>query len=96
MPRPFNEHILWKGKIQQSNYPPPPPRKPPMDLPIVNHIVGGTIYDPNIYKNINKSYEAYSSQYWQGVLERRAEYRKMNAVPVNKYMEEMGNHCSRE
>jgi hypothetical protein len=85
MPRPFNEHILWKGKIQQSNYP-ATHRKPPMDLPIVNHIVGGTIYDPNIYKNINKSYAAYSAEYWKGVLERRAEYRKINAVPLNNYI----------
>jgi len=96
MPRPFNEHILWKGKIQQSNYPPPPPRKPPMDLPIINSLIGGTIYNSQIYEDINKSYAAYSSQYWQGVQERRDEYRKMNAVPVNKYMEEMGKHCSRE
>jgi|UniRef100_A0A6C0K775 hypothetical protein len=85
MPRPFNEHILWKGKIQESNYP-APLRKPPMDLPIVNHIVGGTIYDPNIYRNINKSYAAYSAEYWKGVLERRAEYRKINAVPLNNYI----------
>ena len=76
--RPFNEEMLWKGKIQKANYPEATPKpKPPMDLPKINTIVGGTIKDPRkpIWEGINDSYKSYSSDYWAGVRVRNLIYR---------------------
>ena len=75
--RPFNEEMLWKGKIQKANYPEKNP-KPPMDLPKINTIVGGTIKDPRappIWEGINDSYRSYSNDYWAGVKVRNLIYR---------------------
>lgn len=78
MTRPFNEHLLWKSKMERSKYIPfqVTRQNPPMELPEVNSIVGGTVYNSQIYEDICKSYEAYSAAYWRGVRHRQAEYRK--------------------
>ena len=79
--RPFNEHALWQGKIQQANYP-PNPLNPPMNLPKINSIVGGTIKDPSapqIWEEINHSYTKYSTNYWSRVKERQQLYRTEQA-----------------
>jgi hypothetical protein len=83
MPRPFNEDLLWKSKMQRSNFP-APVAKPPMELPEVNPIIGGTVYNSQIFEDMNKSYTAYSTEYWAGVRMRHAEYRRLNAVTLAK------------
>ena len=74
--RPFNEEMLWKGKIQRAQYPAATP-KPSMDLPRINTIVGGTIkdYRKPIWEGINDSYKSYSKDYWAGVKVRNLVYR---------------------
>lgn len=79
--RPFNEHALWQGKIQLANYP-SNTEKPPMILPKINTIVGGTIKDPTapqIWEEINHSYRKYSRTYWARVKERQHAYRMEQA-----------------
>ncbi len=76
--RPFNEEMLWKGKIQQTHSSTPSPKaKQPMDLPRINTIVGGTIkdYRKPIWEGINDSYKSYSKDYWAGVKVRNLIYR---------------------
>jgi len=78
MTRPFNEHLLWKGKIQQANYP-KPTRKPPMILPEINWLTGHVMNPPDIHREMNAAYATYSQQYWLGVEERKRAYRKKMA-----------------
>lgn len=66
MTRPFNEHLLWKGKIQKANYP-TPSRKAPMILPEINWLTGHVMNPPNINREMNVAYARYSQEYWQGV-----------------------------
>ena len=75
MARPFNEHLLWKGKIQQANYP-KPVKKPPMILPEINSLTGKVMNPPDYNKEMNDAYATYSQQYWLGVEERKLAYRK--------------------
>jgi len=79
MTRPFNEHLLWKGKIQRANYP-KPIAKPPMILPEINSLTGKEMNPPNIHKDMNKLYAQYSQEYWQGVNQRKYLYRLANFV----------------
>lgn len=75
--RPFNEHALWKGKIQLANYP-TTSRNPPMILPKINSIVGGTLKDPSappIWEEVTQSYNNYSTSYWSRVKDAHNTYR---------------------
>lgn len=74
MTRPFNEHLLWKGKIQKANYP-KPIRKPSMILPEINWLTGFPMNQPDHNKDMNAAYATYSRQYWLGVEERKLAYR---------------------
>ena len=81
--RPFNEHVLWQGKIQKSNYP-NPNQKPPMILPKINSIIGGTIKDPMappIWEEMNQSYTTYSKSYWFRVKDVHNKYRAQHNYP---------------
>jgi hypothetical protein len=78
MTRPFNEHLLWKGKIQKANYP-KPLLKPPMLLPEINWLTGHVMNPPNIHREMNMAYATYSQKYWQGVEHRKQMYRLVNA-----------------
>lgn len=75
MTRPFNEHLLWKGKIQRANYP-KPVQKPPMILPEINSLTGRVMNPPDYDKEMNEAYATYSRQYWLGVEERKRAYRE--------------------
>ena len=78
MTRPFNEHLLWKGKIQKANYP-KPAQKPPMILPEINSLTGKVMNPPDLNAEMNVSYARYSQAYWSDVEERKRIYRLMNS-----------------
>jgi hypothetical protein len=75
MTQPFNEDLLWKGKMQLANYP-PPMLQPPMNLPQVNSLTGKPIFILDINTELNRSYATYSQKYWQGVEHRKRLYRE--------------------
>jgi hypothetical protein len=77
MTYPFNEHLLWKGKIQKANYP-KSIAKPRMILPEINWLTGKVMNPPDIHEEINEAYRLYSQKYWLGVEERKRIYRIMN------------------
>ena len=79
MTKPLNEHLLWKGKIQQANYP-KPSAKPLMILPEINSLTGLPMNQPDIHAEMNKSYSEYSKAYWFGVEWRKRMYRSKNQV----------------
>jgi hypothetical protein len=72
---PWNREKLWNGKIQRSAYP-SPIEKPPMILPPTNWLTGIVLRAPDIQKEMNVSYAAYSKKYWEGVKKRQQEYRR--------------------
>jgi hypothetical protein len=74
MQKPFNEHLLWKGTIQRSNYS-IPIRKSNMILPKINTLLGGTYDDEDIWRDITKRYDVYSKQYWERIKKTHTEYR---------------------
>ena len=69
MPRPKNEHLLWKGAIQRANYS-RPILKPEMVLPKINALTGKVMNPPDIHAEMNASYAAFSKRYWDGVKSR--------------------------
>lgn len=73
--RPFNEHLLWKGKIQKANYPKPCLNKKPMILPEINSLTGKVMNPPDIHTDMNAAYARYSQGYWLSVEERKRAYR---------------------
>jgi len=77
MAKPLNEHLLWKGKMQQANYP-LPQRKAPMILPEVNWLTGHYDNAPDLNKEMNQSYSTTSQLYWAGVEQRKIAYRAAN------------------
>ena len=80
--RPFNEHVLWQGKIQRANYP-IPHEKPLMVLPKISSL-GGIIKDPSappIWEEMNQSYTKYSSNYWSRIKESHTKYRLQHTYP---------------
>jgi len=87
MQKPFNEHLLWKGAIQRSNYP-IPIRKPKMILPKINTIIGGTYDDEDIWEDITKRYDIYSKKYWERVKKIHTEYRNSSieeGIPFKRW-----------
>ena len=72
--KPFNEHLLWKGKIQLANYPSPVLKKD-MDLPYVNWLTGTPSKLTDFHDVHEKAYARYSQEYWRGVKERAIQYR---------------------
>ena len=76
--KPFNEHLLWKGEIQKSNYP-KPICKPDFVVENTNWLTGVVIDRGVVWRDIRKRYDAYSHSYWQGVNERKLRYRLENA-----------------
>jgi hypothetical protein len=76
---PLNKASLWHGKLCAG---PKPVQKPPMNLPKINHIVGGTkAPGVSIWDEITRSYEVQSAHYWAGVKKRAAEYRAKATAP---------------
>ena len=70
--KPLNESRLWRGKLTPG---PKPVQKPPMVLPVINHIIGGTrAPDVPIWDEITGAYEVQSAIYWAGVKKRALEY----------------------
>lgn len=69
MTRAKNEHLLWKGAIQRSNYP-RPILKPDMILPKINSLTGKVMNPPDIHSEMNASYAVFSKRYWAGVKSR--------------------------
>ena len=81
--RPFNQDALWQGKIQLANYS-NPKQNPPMILPKINNIVGGTLKDPSappIWEEVNQSYRTYSTSYWSRVKDAHNTYRLQFTYP---------------
>ena len=84
MPKPLNEHKLWRGKIQQANYP-KPFTKPDMKLlPLTYHgeqsYIEGAEYEKmkKEYCDLDLSCKLFTStseSYWAGVEERKRLYR---------------------
>jgi len=74
--RPFNEHLLWKGKVQLANYP-APSAKPPMILPKINSLTGKVMDSLVKPGDLEKSYSDMSKKYWAGVEERKRAYRRL-------------------
>jgi len=74
MQKPFNEHLLWKGAIQRSNYH-MSICKPDMVLPKINTLLGGTYDDEDIWEDITKKYHTYSKNYWEKIKQIHKEYR---------------------
>ena len=72
--KPFNEEILWKGKLQRSK---PPLNQPPMIVPKINPLTGNyrPPTRPSISEEIEYNYSLYSAKYWEGVKERQRQYR---------------------
>ena len=75
--KPLNEASLWRGKLSAG---PKPVQKPPMVLPEINHIVGGTrVPGIPVWDEITHAYEVQSAMYWAGVKKRALEYRLTTA-----------------
>jgi len=72
--RPFNEHLLWKGKIQKANYI-TPSAKPQMILPKINSLTGKVMDSLVKPDDLEKNYSEMSQKYWAGVEERKMAYR---------------------
>jgi hypothetical protein len=82
--KPFNEANLWRGKLQAGQA---SVQIPPMVLPEINHIVGGTkVPGVPIWDEIRQSYEVKSAEYWQGVKKRTAIYRSEQSTPPYRRM----------
>ena len=76
--KPFNEVLLWKGKIQQ-NQKASKLNLPDMILPKINSLTGKYVPEsPSIHEEILYRYSVYSAEYWRGVKERQYEYRLRN------------------
>ena len=73
--RPFNENLLWKGKIQTAKYP-TPSAKPEMILPKINSLTGKLIDSLSKPGDLEKNYSEMSKKYWAGVEERKLAYRE--------------------
>ena len=73
--RPFNEHLLWKGKIQKANYT-TPLAKPQMILPKINSLTGKVMDSLVKPGDLEKSYSVISKKYWTSVEERKRAYRE--------------------
>jgi len=76
---PLNEHLLWKGKIQQANYPKPTIKKDMVGLTQINSLTGTIVCGQPCLHDIlyQKSLEE-SQLYWKGVEERKRLYREKN------------------
>ena len=73
--KPFNEHALWRGKIQKANYPKPTEREP-MDLPKYNTLTGkSSPTNDRLHDEICQKTVAMSREYWFGERLRREAYR---------------------
>jgi hypothetical protein len=77
--KPLNEASLWRGKLSAG---PKPVLRPPMVLPEINHIIGGTrAPGVPIWDEITQAYEAQSALYWYGVKKRADVYRSNATTP---------------
>jgi hypothetical protein len=77
----FNEHILWKGQIQKTNYS-SFLIQPPMVLPFINPLTGRHVPPsrPTIAEEIESSFKLQSEAYWDGVKARQRQYRLLNRL----------------
>ena len=83
--RPFNEECLWKSAMERSGNTRIPVLKPPMVLPKINHIIGGTVPDgTNIHEERIKRNACNSAIYWEGVARRQAVYRDTYRYPLEE------------
>jgi hypothetical protein len=77
--KPFNEFLLWKGKIQLNQK--RPLIQPEMVLPKINSLTGHYIPErPSIHEQLLYRYSVYSAEYWRGVKERQQQYRAANQL----------------
>jgi hypothetical protein len=77
--KPYNEHLLWKGKIQLANYPRPILKKDMVGLTKINSLTGTIVHgQPNIYDELYQKSLNESKEYWKGVDERKKLYRNIN------------------
>ena len=75
----LNEKRLWKGQLQKNHY--PSLLQPPMILPKVNSLVGGSYpVKDRIHEEMCKSWEEISRNYWIGARKRMAEYRSKQSI----------------
>jgi hypothetical protein len=73
---PYNEHLLWKGKIQLANYPIPKLKKDMIGLTKINSLTGTIIHgQPCIYDELYQKTLNESQAYWKGFEERKKLYR---------------------
>lgn len=74
--KPFNEHLLWKGKIQQSNYSKPISKNDMTGFTKINSLTGTIIHGQPSLSDIYYNKYIYESQlYWKGIEERKRQYR---------------------
>ena len=80
--KPLNESRLWRGKLTPG---PKPVQRPPMILPEINHIIGGTkAPSVPIWDEIRRSYEIQSAEYWFGAKKRMDTYRAQETTPCRR------------
>ena len=81
----LNENRLWKGQLQKNHY--PSLLQPPMIVPKVNSLVGGSYpIKDRIHEEMCKSWEEISRKYWIGARKRMAEYRRRNTPLTQLYV----------
>lgn len=74
---PLNQHHLWKGKIQQANYPKPTLKKDMVGLIQINSLTGTIVHgQPCLYDMLYQKTLDESQAYWKGVEERKRIYRE--------------------
>jgi hypothetical protein len=74
---PLNEHLLWKGKIQQANYPTPKLKKDMVGLIKINSLTGTIVHgQPSIEDELYQKTLNESKEYWKGVELRKKLYRE--------------------
>jgi hypothetical protein len=77
--KPLNESRLWRGKLSGGQK---PVQRPPMVLPQINHIIGGTrAPGVPIWDEITRAYAVQSAEYWYGVKKRADIYRLDATTP---------------
>jgi hypothetical protein len=76
---PYNEHLLWKGKIQLANYPIPIVKKDMIGLIKINSLTGTIVHGQHcIYDELYQKTLDESKKYWKKVEEQKKLYRNTN------------------
>lgn len=81
----LNEGSLWKGQLQKNHS--PSLLQPPMMLPKVNTLVGGSYpVKDRIHEEMCNSWKEISRAYWEGARKRMAQYRRRNLPLTEIYV----------